>query len=311
MFLPTIDLSEQEKLSNAHFTDLIKSLNLLGDIILNIPTLADSSLVKKFLETHPIDSYWINPIREQEFIDNDSIIRLLDQGTEKFIIPSSKILSLNFDYIPADRLAISINLDQSKDIEELIKKLTGSVSAYLITLPINSSTKSLSEDLIQNLINLTKLAQKSLLPSGGQTRIGIIIDNHNSPSIEIIQQLSEISADLVVDIGSLTLDPTDKGLINISESLICTLKTDRSDGLFTTIVSDERGEALGIVYSSAESIREALKTRTGIYQSRKRGLWHKGATSGAVQKLNKVQVDCDGDSLRFIVKQYGPGKKIA
>ncbi|CAG8651284.1 uncharacterized protein OCT59_028343 [Rhizophagus irregularis] len=307
MFLPTIDLSEQEKLSNAHFTDLIKSLNLLGDIILNIPTLADSSLVKKFLETHPIDSYWINPIKEQEFIDNDSIIRLLDQGTEKFIIPSSKILSLNFDYIPADRLAISINLDQSKDIEELIKKLTGSVSAYLITLPINSSTKSLSEDLIQNLINLTKLAQKSLLPSGGQTRIGIIIDNHNSPSIEIIQQLSEISADLVVDIGSLTLDPTDKGLINISESLICTLKTDRSDGLFTTIVSDERGEALGIVYSSAESIREALKTRTGIYQSRKRGLWHKGATSGAVQKLNKVQVDCDGDSLRFIVKQYGPG----
>jgi phosphoribosyl-ATP pyrophosphohydrolase/phosphoribosyl-AMP cyclohydrolase/histidinol dehydrogenase len=311
MFLPTIDLSE-EKLSNAHFTDLIKSLNLLGDFILNIPTLADSSLVKKFLETHPIDSYWVNSTKEQEFIDNDSIIRLLDQGAEKFIIPSSKILSLNFDYIPADRLAISINLDQLKDIEELIEKLAGSVSAYLITLSINSSSKSLSEDLIQNLINLIKLIQKGLLPSGGQTKIGIILshtDNHNPPSIEIIQQLSEISADLVVNIGNLTLDPTDdEGLINISKSLTCTLKSDRPDGLFTTVVADERGEALGIVYSSAESIREALKTRTGVYQSRTRGLWHKGATSGAVQKLNKIQVDCDGDSLRFIVKQYGPGK---
>src|SRR4051812_14552720 len=193
MILPTIDLFEQEKLSSAHFIDLIKSLNLLGDIILNIPTLAGSSLVKKFLETHSIDTYWINPIEEQEFTDNDSIIRLLDQGTEKIILPSSKVLSLDFNYIPTDRLAVSLNLDQTNDIEELVKKLTGSVSAYLITLSINSSTKSLPENLIQKLSNLIKLVQKDLLPSGGQTKIGIILsdtDNCNSPSIEIIQQLS-------------------------------------------------------------------------------------------------------------------------
>jgi phosphoribosyl-ATP pyrophosphohydrolase/phosphoribosyl-AMP cyclohydrolase/histidinol dehydrogenase len=154
------------------------------------------------------------------------------------------------------------------------------------------------------------LTQKDLLPSGGKTKVGIILDNCSLPSIEIIQQLSEISADLVVYIERLTLDPTnDEGLINISKSLTCTLKSDRPDGLFTTVVTDERGEALGIVYSSAESVQEALKTRTGVYQSRKRGLWHKGATSGAVQELDKIQVDCDADSLRFIVKQHGPGKK--
>src|SRR5437868_5607581 len=175
MILPAIDLSEQEKLSNAHFTDLIKSLNLLGNIILNISTLADSSPVKKFLETHSIDTYWVNPIKEQEFADNDSIIRLLDQGAEKIIIPSSKVLSLDFSYIPADRLAVSLNLDQSKDIEELVKKLTGSVSAYLITISIDSSTKSLPENLIKNLSNLAELARKDLLPSGGQTKIGIIL----------------------------------------------------------------------------------------------------------------------------------------
>jgi phosphoribosyl-ATP pyrophosphohydrolase / phosphoribosyl-AMP cyclohydrolase / histidinol dehydrogenase len=311
MILPTIDLFEQEKLSSAHFIDLIKSLNLLGDVILNIPTLADSSLVKKFLENHSIDSYWVNPIKEHEFTDNDSIIRLLDQGSEKIIIPSSKVLSLDFNYIPADRLAVSLNLDQTKDIEELVKKLTGSVSAYLITLSIDSSAKSLPENLIQKLSKLIKLIQKDLLPSGGNTKIGIILsDNCDSPSIEIIQQLSEISADLVVNIGKLTLDPThDEGLVNISKSLICTLKTDRLDELFMTIVTDGRGEALGIVYSSAASVQEALRTRTGVYQSRKRGLWYKGATSGAVQELYKIQVDCDADSLRFIVKQHGPGKK--
>ncbi|CAG8507273.1 9479_t:CDS:2 [Funneliformis caledonium] len=309
--LPTIDLSDQEKLLNAHFIDLIKSLNLLGDVILNIPTLADSSSIDKFLEAHSIDLYWVNPIKEQEFTDNESIIRLLDQGAEKIIIPSSKVLSLDLSYIPANRLAVSINLDQSKDTEELIKKLTGSVSAYLFNVTINSSTKSLPESLIRNLSDLTKLAQKNLLPSGGQIKIGIILSNADnckfSPSIETIKELSGISACLVVPIEKLTLDTNDEELINISKSLTCTLKTDRPDELFTTVVADERGEALGIVYSSAESIQEAIKTRTGVYQSRKRGLWYKGATSGAIQELEKIQVDCDSDSLRFIVKQHGPG----
>ncbi|CAI2170587.1 12788_t:CDS:2 [Funneliformis geosporum] len=309
--LPTIDLFDQKFLSNAHFIDLIKSLNLLGDIILNIPTLADSSSIDKFLETHPIDLYWVNPIKEQEFTDNETIIRLLNQGAEKIIIPSSNVLSLDFSYIPADRLAVSINLDQSKDTEELIKKLTGSVSAYLINVTINS-TKSLPENLIRNLSDLTKLAQKNLLPSGGQVKVGIILSDavncNTTPSIEIIKQLSGISACLVASIEKLTLDHTnDEESINISKSLTCTLKTDRPDELFTTIVADERGEALGIVYSSAESIQEAIKTRTGVYQSRKRGLWYKGATSGAIQELEKIQVDCDSDSLRFIVKQHGPG----
>src|SRR5687768_8951205 len=111
--LPTIDLSEQEKLLNTHFIDLIKSLNLLGDFILNIPTLAESCLIETLLETHSIDKYWINPTDEPRFTDNDSIIRLLDQGAEKIIIPISRVLSLDFSYIPADRLAVGLNFDES------------------------------------------------------------------------------------------------------------------------------------------------------------------------------------------------------
>ncbi|RWA03967.1 hypothetical protein EKO27_g11141 [Xylaria grammica] len=80
-------------------------------------------------------------------------------------------------------------------------------------------------------------------------------------------------------------------------------KTDRADKLLPTVVCDERGIALGLVYSSEESVSESLRTQTGVYQSRKRGLWYKGATSGDTQQLVRISMDCDNDALKFIVRQ--------
>jgi len=72
-------------------------------------------------------------------------------------------------------------------------------------------------------------------------------------------------------------------------------------------VVDEYGVALGLCYSNKESLKEAIKTKKGVYWSRSRGLWRKGETSGAVQDLIKITVDCDRDTLRFMVKQQGQG----
>ncbi|KAI1153140.1 histidinol dehydrogenase [Nemania diffusa] len=82
-------------------------------------------------------------------------------------------------------------------------------------------------------------------------------------------------------------------------------KTDRQDKLLPTVVCDERGIALGLVYSSEESVAESLRTQTGVYQSRKRGLWYKGASSGDTQELVRISMDCDNDALKFVVKQNG------
>ncbi|KAL4948059.1 histidinol dehydrogenase-domain-containing protein [Aspergillus filifer] len=82
---------------------------------------------------------------------------------------------------------------------------------------------------------------------------------------------------------------------------------DQGNGLYATLVNDERGTCLGFVWSSDESIAEALRTGTGVYQSRKRGLWYKGQSSGDVQELIRVGFDCDSDCLVFIVKQIGRG----
>jgi phosphoribosyl-ATP pyrophosphohydrolase/phosphoribosyl-AMP cyclohydrolase/histidinol dehydrogenase len=64
---------------------------------------------------------------------------------------------------------------------------------------------------------------------------------------------------------------------------------------------------LGLVYSSVESVVESMRTGRGVYMSRKRGLWYKGDSSGDVQELVKISLDCDGDCLQFIVRQKGKG----
>jgi len=108
--------------------------------------------------------------------------------------------------------------------------------------------------------------------------------------------------------GSITLvDPTAQQL---GLSYAACLKTDRPDGLYATVVCTRNNEALGLVYSSKESIIAALECGRGVYWSRSRGgLWRKGDTSGRHQTLHKIDADCDADALRFMVTQHGEDTK--
>ena len=86
------------------------------------------------------------------------------------------------------------------------------------------------------------------------------------------------------------------------------IHSDRADGLFPTVVSDERGICLGLVYSDEQSIEVALQIGRGVYHSRSRnGLWIKGEESGDTQELIKLDWDCDADALQFKVRQRGNG----
>jgi phosphoribosyl-ATP pyrophosphohydrolase len=97
------------------------------------------------------------------------------------------------------------------------------------------------------------------------------------------------------------------GRLGLAEAFAAPLNSDRRDGLWHTVVVDERGIALGLCYSDLESLRAALEGGRGVYHSRARGLWIKGATSGATQELLRVDADCDRDCLRFTVRQRPPG----
>lgn len=101
------------------------------------------------------------------------------------------------------------------------------------------------------------------------------------------------------------VDPSPK---EMGMALAECIKTDRDDGLFTTVVVNRNNEALGLVYSSKASLAASLECGRGVYYSRSRGkLWRKGDTSGHYQILHRIDLDCDGDALRFTVTQKGQG----
>ena len=81
-----------------------------------------------------------------------------------------------------------------------------------------------------------------------------------------------------------------------------------SNGLVPAIVQDaETKEVLMLAYMNAESLRLTVETSETWFWSRSRGeLWHKGATSGNVQRVVEVRVDCDADTLLILVNPAGP-----
>jgi phosphoribosyl-ATP pyrophosphohydrolase len=97
------------------------------------------------------------------------------------------------------------------------------------------------------------------------------------------------------------------GELTLSEAIAAPLTSERADGLWPTVVVDDRGSALGLAWSDAESLDRAVERRRGIYHSRTRGIWEKGATSGSTQELLRIEADCDRDALRFTVHQHGSG----
>ena len=120
--------------------------------------------------------------------------------------------------------------------------------------------------------------------------------------VDIAAQCSAIP---VLPSTGLTTSKETGDKLSVSKILASSWTSDRQDKLIPTVVTDESGIALGLVYSSEESVAEALRTQTGVYQSRKRGLWYKGASSGDTQELVRISLDCDNDALRFVVKQKG------
>lgn len=127
----------------------------------------------------------------------------------------------------------------------------------------------------------------------------------NTDIEKFVEVAKKANAIPIIPSTSLTTDKNDSSRLLLSKIIASYWKSDRTDGLIPTVVTDDAGIALGLAYTSEESILEALRTQTGVYQSRKRGLWVKGLTSGDTQELLRIGLDCDNDTLKFVVNQKG------
>jgi phosphoribosyl-ATP pyrophosphohydrolase / phosphoribosyl-AMP cyclohydrolase / histidinol dehydrogenase len=225
-------------------------------------------------------------------LSTGDIADLLNGGTAKVFISPPQAFALSEEHkIPSDRLII--NVDSEEEADEL--------KAWIEINPKERKTIGLcaqkTKDPKQVASTLGLDTESQHIYTQGSTTGAVVRENAIRGVVSIISSTSV----------SFDRDATsDK--IQIANILTARAVTDPASGLYATLVTDERGLALGLVWSSDESIAEALRTGTGVYQSRKRGLWYKGQSSGDVQELVRVGFDCDGDCLVFVVKQKGKGK---
>ena len=220
---------------------------------------------------------------------------------------------------------VKVNADSLQAISDFISQNCDDFDIYcdctaidhyetILILLNNGCSKALVTDA-----QITSITQSGGLEKGHENRL-ISIQPGNGNSTQYITVSKDLPATLndTIKKGNVAIVPADSltarpahfpHLFPVHHLVTSILKSDRSDGLFPTIVSDERGYSLGLVYSNEESIRHALETGRGAYYSRsKKGLWVKGSESGDTQDLISISWDCDSDALQFKVKQHGVGK---
>ena len=81
------------------------------------------------------------------------------------------------------------------------------------------------------------------------------------------------------------------------------------DGLVTCVATDAgSGEVLMVAHMNATALQRTIATGEAWYFSRSRqSLWRKGESSGHVQRVREIRIDCDQDAVWIKVEQHGPG----
>ena len=94
---------------------------------------------------------------------------------------------------------------------------------------------------------------------------------------------------------------------NLDPAVAARLKRDAA-GLLTAVVQDASSrDVLMVGWMDDEALHRTLTTGRGTFWSRSRqDYWVKGETSGNIQEVREVRLDCDGDTVLLVVDQHGP-----
>lgn len=229
----------------------------------------------------------------------DAARRWLDRGAARIILGTAATPKL-LSELPRERTIAAVDARDGEVVVEGWRKGTGDgllervarlapfVSGFLVTFVER-----------EGRLGGTDMARaREVVRAAGDARV-TIAGGVTTP--EEVAALDALGADAQVGMALY------RGQLGLADAVFAALSSERSDGLVPTVVTDRAGRALGQCWSSLRSLRVALERGVGAYESRRRGLWVKGETSGATQRLVRVDADCDRDALRFVVDQDGPG----
>ncbi len=230
----------------------------------------------------------------------DAAIRWLDAGAAKVIIGTAARPDV-LKHLPRERVIAALDAvdgevvvdgwrtKTGRGIRERMDELNPYVGGYLVTFVEREGR--LGGTALERVADLVKAAGDARVTiAGGVT------------TAKEVGDLDRLGADAQVGMALY------RRRMDLGDAIAAPLRSDRPDGLWPTVICDRHERALGLAYSSAASLRKAVAMRRGVYWSRSRdALWVKGETSGAMQELLRVDLDCDRDAIRFIVDQAEPG----
>ncbi len=232
-------------------------------------------------------------------------IRTLDIAQEyieagaKSIIVGTKANKEFLSKLPKEKVVVALDVKDGKiaingwqkleeeNIYQKMIELEDYCRKYLVT---NVNVEGLNEgtnlEFFESLLGKTK---NDIMVAGGIT------------TIDEIKYIHKLGLDQVLGMAITS------GKLNIIDCYIEIMDFEKQQGLIPTIVQDAHTkEVLMLAYSNKESLKKTYELKLATYYSRSRkSLWIKGQKSGNIQEIKKVYLDCDSDTLLFLVSQKG------
>lgn len=231
--------------------------------------------------------------------DSSTSLLALPIPTPSAVLPPDAPVEKDWTPRIVARIAVDLSHSPDREVESIKTFLAANTGIRHLAIACASSSTAAPDAALA----FSHRLNTSGLPKTVKTMTLELEGGGGAISSDKIGTAHRSTKDRGVDIAMMPTDGEDVSQFFIS----CITKTEGEDQkLFPTIVTDESQIALGFVYSNADSIAASIREGRGIYWSRSRGeLWRKGDTSGAIQELVSLSLDCDSDAIRFVVRQLG------
>lgn len=306
MIIPSIDImggkavqlkqGKEKVYENENIDDLIEQYRLFPEInVIDLDSAMgkgdNKELIKRICQK--VDCNIGGGIRNIELAKE-----YIEAGAKRIII-GTKATKEFLEQLPKEKVIVALDTKKGKlatygwqkledqDIYKKMQELENYCEKYLIT-NVNVEGLNSGTDLqfFQTLVGKTK---NDIMVAGGIT------------TLEEIKAIHELGFDQVLGMAITS------GKLNLVDCYIKIMNFQKQDGLIPTIVQDiETKEVLMLAYSNVDSIKKTFELKLATYYSRSRKqLWTKGEKSGNIQKIEKIYLDCDSDTLLFLVKQKG------
>ena len=306
MIIPSIDImggkavqlkqGKEKVYENENIDDLIEQYRLFPEInVIDLDSAMgkgdNKELIKRICQK--VDCNIGGGIRSIELAKE-----YIEAGAKRIII-GTKATKEFLEQLPKEKVIVALDTKKGKlatygwqkledqDIYKKMQELENYCEKYLIT-NVNVEGLNSGTDLqfFQTLVGKTK---KDIMVAGGIT------------TLEEIKAIHELGFDQVLGMAITS------GKLNLVDCYMKIMNFQKQDGLIPTIVQDiETKEVLMFAYSNVDSIKKTFELKLATYYSRSRKqLWTKGEKSGNIQKIEKIYLDCDSDTLLFLVKQKG------